>query len=233
MINLNPGKEPFDRSQRGAAPDPDGSIALSKGARFYEKGMSITSPDKREERIACFQTAEELFLRAVEYGNAYASLYLGYLYSYDRCEGSYLQNKLDNDGSFPREARAYESFLIAANAGLCEGCYKLGDMYRYGIGCTQDAENAFNWYMKAMRNPQQLYSPVLAGSIMLRLGECYEDALGCEKNLLFATVMYKNAVEQLEKAVDAGDSWYEKALAHARAGAKRCNQETDLYLLGH
>jgi hypothetical protein len=36
---------------------------------------------------------------------------------------------------------------------------------------------------------------------------------------------YQRAVEGLEVAVEQGEHWYEKALAGARAGAKRCRQE--------
>jgi hypothetical protein len=37
--------------------------------------------------------------------------------------------------------------------------------------------------------------------------------------------MYHHAANALEFAVENGESWYEKALADARAGVKRCMQE--------
>ncbi|MBQ3328410.1 MAG: hypothetical protein IJG88_00480 [Eggerthellaceae bacterium] len=125
--------------------DPNGEEALWQGGCRYDRAMSITEPAKREDRIREFQAAEQLYLQAAARGNEYASLCLGYIYSYDRCAGRYWREGGGNPGEpYPREARAFECFAAAA----------------------------------------------------------------------------------LEVAVDAGEAWYEKALASARAGIKRCEQET-------
>ena len=125
--------------------DPNGEEALWQGGCRYDRAMSITEPAKREDRIREFQAAEQLYLQAAARGNEYASLCLGYIYSYDRCAGRYWREGGGNPGEpYPREARAFECFAAAA----------------------------------------------------------------------------------LEVADDAGEAWYEKALASARAGIKRCEQET-------
>ena len=125
---------------------------------------------------------------------------------------------------YPREERAFECFLVAAEAGIPEACYKLGDMYKHGTGCEPDAKEAFRWYVRASELAAR-EQPVILGSIALRLAGCYEEGFGCEQSFSRALEWYGKAVSGLECAVEAGDTWYEKALAGARAGVKRCKQE--------
>ena len=207
--------------------DPDGVEALWDGGGYYEDAMSITDPANREERIRLFQAAEQLYLQSAERGNAVASMCLGYVYSYDRCEGRYWQGAVGGgDRPYPREERAFECFSIAAEAGIPEACYKLGDMYKRGVGCEPDAASAYGWYLHASEIATvSNETPVVLGSIALRLAECFEEGFGCEQSFTCALQMYRHAIEAFDAAVDAGEAWYEKALASARAGAKRCEQE--------
>lgn len=210
--------------------DPDGDQALYYGARYYDEGMSCTDPADHERRVDCFRAAELLYRHAAGKGNAFAYLNLGYVYSYDRCEGRYWVDPIafeaeeDHCLPYPREERAFECLSIAAEAGIAEACYKLGDLYKHGTGCEPDAAAAFRWYVKAselaVREP-----PVVLGSIALRLAGCYEEGLGCRQSFERALEWYEKAVSGLEFAVEAGETWYEKALSGARAGVKRCQQE--------
>lgn len=63
-------------------------------------------------------------------------LCLGYVYAYDRCEGRYFRSYYNNFGEVPpkpdTDVLAYECFRHAAEAGIAEGCYKLGDMLAEG-----------------------------------------------------------------------------------------------------
>ncbi len=70
-------------------PDPNGSLALSFGSDYYREGMSYSDAEDRQTRIDCFRAAEILYLHAAAKGNVDAYLDLGYIYSYDRCEGHY------------------------------------------------------------------------------------------------------------------------------------------------
>ena len=210
--------------------DLDGDDALYYGGRYYDEGMSYTDPADHGRRIECFQAAELLYRHSAAQGNAVANLCLGYVYSYDRCEGRYWDSSTlaawDGDLPYPREERAYECLTLAAAAGISEACYKLGDMYKHGMGCEPDATLAFRWYVRASGLAQQ-ESPVILGSIALRLAACYEEGFGCNQDFARALGWYRQAVDALEIAVDAGEAWYEKALAGARAGAKRCAQECE------
>ena len=210
--------------------DTHGDDALYYGGCYYDEAMGYTDPEDHQKRIECFQAAELLYRHAAGRGNQVANLCLGYVYSYDRCEGKYWVDPMilnaaeDYARPYPREQRAFECLSQAAQAGICEACYKLGDMYKHGIGCEPDAAAAFNWYMRAS-DLSLLESPVILGSVALRLAGCYEEGFGCELDFSSALKWYRRAAEALEVAVDGGEVWYEKALAGARAGAKRCAQE--------
>lgn len=73
-------------------PDPFGEIALEWGGRFYDEGMECVDVGDASRRLACFASAEILYLHSRERGNPYASLCLGYVYSYDRCFGRYFEH---------------------------------------------------------------------------------------------------------------------------------------------
>lgn len=193
--------------------------------------MSCTDPADHERRIDCFRAAEMLYRHSAGRGNAVANLCLGYVCSYDRCEGSYwawptgpgIEGGTEYSG-FPRQERAFECLSIAARADIPEACYKLGDMYKHGTGCEPDAAEAFRWYVRASELSANA-APVILGSIALRLAGCYEEGFGCAQSFERAFEWYGKAVAGMEFAVEKGDAWYEKALAGARAGQKRCRQE--------
>ena len=210
--------------------DFNGEDALYYGGGYYDEGMSYTDPEDKAKRIECFQAAELLYRHSAGHGNAYANLCLGYVYSYDRCEGSYwrdpmtLETEEDYKRPYPREERAFECLNIAAQADIPEACYKLGDLYKHGTGCDPDAAEAFKLYAHAAELAKK-EQPVILGSIALRLAGCYEEGFGCKQDFEQAFKWYKKAVDGLEFAVENGQAWYEKALAGARAGKKRCQQE--------
>ena len=210
--------------------DDDGNDALYYGGCYYDEGMGCVDPADHDKRIDCFRAAEVLYRHSAGKGNAVASLCLGYVYSYDRCEGRYWHDPMtlvtdeDYDRPYPREERAFECFSAAAQAGIPEACYKLGDLYKHGTGCAPDAAEAFRWYVRASELAVR-EQPVILGSIALRLAGCYEEGLGCGQSFERALEWYRKAVSGLEFAVDNGEVWYEKALAGARSGVKRCLQE--------
>lgn len=210
--------------------DKGGEDALYYGGCYYEEGMSYTDPADLGKRVDCFRAAEILYRHSAGRGNAVANLCLGYVYSYDRCEGRYwrcpmtLEAAEDNACPYPREERAFACLTKAARAAIPEACYKLGDLYKQGVGCEPSAVEAFNWYMQAFELAEH-EPPVIQGSIALRIAGCCEEGFGCRQDFAKALECYEQAMAALEVAVDNGEAWYGKALAEARAGAKRCQQE--------
>ena len=216
-------------------PDPEGWEALEYGARYYVEAMGYTDASNHQMRIECFQAAELLYLHAAEKGNPYAWQNLGYIYSYDRCEGSYYKSIEDYENwdalyeaAYPREERAFECFKHAADEGLAEATYKLGDLYKRGVGCEPDATQAFRCYERAFELGKNEH-PVVWGRVALRLADCYENAFGCGQSFSKALKWYEQAVTGLEIAVREGEWFYKKALTSAKNGVKRCKQELTAY----
>ena len=204
--------------------DARGHLALDAGALFYREGMERSDPAEHELRIACFQAAELFYLHAAARGNVIAHINLGYVYSYDRCEGAYW----DSEGGMPfdRDARAFACYDFAAQRDDAEACYKLGDLLQRGRGCEMDLVRAFAMYCKAARLADE-FNPTVRGSAALRIASCREEGVGCEVDFAEASRWYGVAERELDYAVRLGDWYYKKQLARARAGARRVAQELD------
>ena len=213
-------------------PDPNGSLALSFGSDYYREGMSYSDAEDRQTRIDCFRAAEILYLHAAAKGNVDAYLDLGYIYSYDRCEGHYYvdhrhtEDVEDYMRPYPREERAFECFSFAAEAGDAEACYKLGDLYKHGTGSEPNADEAFAWYTRAFELKDGT-PPHIWGSIALRLADAYENGIGCTFDLQKALDWYEKAEAGLDIGVRSGATFYNRTLANVRAAIKRIKQELD------
>ena len=221
------------------AGDLDGRKALSYGARYYDEGMACPyEGDWHEKRIMCFQAAELLYLHAARKGNPIAHLNLGYVYSYNRCEGKYwgwwespyIRDDVQSGRRvlipYPHEERALEHFRVAAEAGLAEACYKYGDLLRDGRGCEPDPVAAFGQFQRAY-DLGRGERPTIWGSAALRLGHAYEEGEGCYQSFEEARRWYLRAVSGLDIAVRSGDEWYRRSLRRAEDGLARVEQELD------
>ena len=214
-----------------ADPDEDGNLALHYGAQYYDEAMNTQDEAFHQDRIDCFRAAEALFLWGASKGNAQAYVNLGYVYSYDRCEGQYLG--MDEHGTwirkddepFPRERRAYECFASAAKLGHPNACYKLGDLVRDGRGCEPSLKRAVELWERGYRLSSKYNVPVWWGASALRLGHAHEYGEGCIQDFAEALTWYERAETGLRIAVDQGDWYYRAALRQATDGVTRCRQE--------
>lgn len=215
-------------------PDEEGWIALDYGANYYDEAMETQDPAFHQDRIDLFRCAELLYLWAAHRGNPFAHLSLGYVYSYDRCEGQYLG--LDENGEricaegepFPHMKRAYECYTLALKSGHPEAYYKVGDFLSHGWACEADPVEAVKFWKRGYGAALELDGPgepAWWGAAALRLGGAYEEGRGCTQSFEEAASWYETAVTGLEMAVDAGNWYYERSLASARAGLARCRQE--------
>lgn len=204
--------------------------ALRYGSGYYQEGMSCDPVFENEKRILCFQAAELLYLHASEKGNVIADCNLGYVYSYDRCEGDYWEKRTtweteeDYRRPYPHLEKACEHFRKAAEAGIAEACYKLGDLLRDGRGCDVDFDEAFEWFVRAY-DLGKFEAPVVWGSAALRLGRAFEEGEGCIQSFDKALVWYERAATGIDIAVRAGEDWYRGALRRAEKGLARARQE--------
>ena len=200
--------------------DPDGGDALYYGGGYYDEGMACMGEGEHEKRIMCFQAAELLYLHASNLGNPFGDLCLGYVYSYDRCEGSYW----GDERPFDPEGHALAHFGAAARTGIPEACYKYGDLLRDGRGCDANFDEAYLWFSRAWESADEERASVL-GSVALRLGQAHEMGEGCRQGFDVARDWYERSVTWLSAAVREGDSWYRGSLRRAEAGLARCKQE--------
>ncbi len=135
--------------------DPDGSAALALGRSYCLEGLDMDRMPFKRDRIDCFRAGELALLWAASLGCAQGYSDLGHLYERDLCHGRFLE--MDERGSwvcevgepFPRERRAHECFLAAAESGHAQATYKLGDLAIVGMGCEQDESLAFELWRRA------------------------------------------------------------------------------------
>lgn len=211
-----------------ACDDEHGWKALDHGAWFYGQAMTYGDPKQRSLRIDCFRAAEILYLHAAEKGNAQALVDLGYVYSYNRCEGMFWPGweKYDEGdfSDYPADERAYQVLLEASESDFSEAHYKLGDMLSSGRGCEQDHARAYECYKKAYERAEYEYSHI-KGSCAFRLAKAHEEGRGCQQSFELALHYYQEAEFYLDRAVSCGDYYYRKAFFKAQRGIRRMRQE--------
>ena len=219
--------------------DEGGRRALFLGSRYYREAMTHQDADERDVRIDCFKAAEMFYLHAAKRGNAQAYANLGYIYSYDRCEGDYWpclvlwMSDYDIEAarravdSFDCDRRAYECYLKAAEAGVGEACYKVGDLLSWGRGCAHDADAAFQWFRRGFDIGLDAGDELVSGAAALRLGQSFEEGAGCEQDFKEALAWYRIAAVGLQLTVAQGCWYYESSLKRACDGKRRMMQEID------
>lgn len=211
--------------------DPDGGIALRIGADFYTEGFETSLLALYQNRIDCFRVAEIMYRHAAGRGNLDAFMNLGYVYGYDRCDGSYCHSAFDlhrGETQESRDALAYQCLERATHRQHNgEALYKLGDLVKRGRGCERDLARALSLYRQAFESSRH-DSPRVWGSAALRLGDAYADGRGCDVDFAEALRWYRLADTGLTLTVDAGDTWYERPLFHARASIADMEQELGL-----
>ena len=83
-----------------------------------------------------YATALELWKPLAEQGNAYAQVYLGFMYDY-------------GEGVPRNDAEAVKWYRLAAEQGNADAQANLGFMYAHGRGVAQNEAEAVKWYRLA------------------------------------------------------------------------------------
>ena len=151
--------------------------------------------------------AMEWYQKATEKGNALSMLNLGYGYYY----GNGLEKNME---------MAYKMFTKAALLGQQEALYKVGDMFLNGYFVEKDEKAAFEMYGRTFaigkehldeEAGQQMYS-----SACLRLGRCFRDGIGTEKDLLAAEHFFAEAHYYFKVREANGDYFVEEGLKESK-----------------
>lgn len=164
---------------------------------YYGWGMEKVDPVE----------AEKWFAKAAEQGHAEALYKLGEI-----CENQVkeytkaelrrpffdlllqsLFNLIFKVGSWTAhsEERAAEYYRKASEQGHPGALYRLGEMYRSGIGVKRDVRQAAECYRKAAEQGH--------AEALYRLGECHRRGKGVDKDLLQAVECYRKAAEKGNK----------------------------------
>ena len=150
-------------------------------------GVCYAKGDGVEEDI---EEAMKWFRKAADQGNAVAEKY------YQRCLSLVAQRKTTADAvqakvTSKSEAESPEEVRKAAEQGNAEAQFKLGEMYRQGVGVTQDFAETAKWYRKAAEQGHV--------AAQCNLGVCYAKGDGVEEDI-------DEAMKWFRKAADQGDT---------------------------
>lgn len=113
----------------------------------------------------------------------YVANSLGYIYCSDRLGD-------------PDYEKAFYYFSYAASQGVVEATYKLSDLYRKGHGTEKNPDKAWKLLSELYRNcNKKKKDKHKYPDIMLRIGYCYRDGIGVEKDLSKALESFSEAKE--------------------------------------
>lgn len=187
------------------------SWALEKKAYAYYGGNKFVPCD--------WKISEQALLKLEHAGNKYAANSLGYIYYSDRL-------------GEPDYDKAFHYFSEAAEAGVAEARYKLSDLYRKGHGVEKDPD-------KAIAMLKKVYSYQLAAikdgdfccnyaDVALRMGYCYEEGAGCEKDLKKAREYFLRAKYAIEMRILRGPGFGDEVVRrNIEAALERVGQQED------
>lgn len=98
-----------------------------------------------------------------------------------------LSVQLEHDGAVANRAEAAHWLRRAADSGLKEAQWQLGNRFLQGDGYTKDPVQAVAWFTKAAKQN--------SGDAQFSLGLCYENGEGVERNIPAALHCYHGALE--------------------------------------
>lgn len=150
-------------------------------------------------------------------GDASAANTLGYIYYYGRC-----------NGGEPEYEEAFKYFSIGHAYTYFESTYKLADMFAHGYGVVKDGETANHLYWSVYtQSIERFVKGDMKGKFAdaaLRMGNCFRDEIGVDKNLETAYFYYLQADLAIRERIKAANHYgdnvvytgIQKALASVR-----------------
>lgn len=158
-----------------------------------------------------FSKAVDYYQLAAKNGSRQAQENLGYCYYYGR------DIPVDYE-------KAFHFFALGAFDGHLISLYKIGDMYANGYFVEKNEKEAFNIYERCMEMMTDEAAKEVAGPVFLRLGKCYLNGVGVEKDAETALICYQKAELFLYKMVKDGDYLYKKSLQAAIDGQVKARE---------
>lgn len=152
-----------------------------------ESGYDLTEYEQSEFK----ELAKKTYLMLANRGQAHCQVCYAMLYADDSYE-------------------AFEWYMKAAKQANAVGQYFIADCYETGKGASIDPVESFMWYYRASQNSEvEKYSPLSSNYIIeaqYKVGWCYENGAGAQKNIEYAMKFYSSAAnkghEKAKKALE-------------------------------
>ena len=159
-----------------------------------------------------FTKAVFYYEMAASHGDRQAQENLGYCYYYGR--------------NVPVDyQKAFHYFALGAFDGHLISLYKIGDMYMNGYYVEKNPREAFYIYQRCMDTMTETAASMVAGPVLLRLGNAYLYGNGTEQDLQSALVCFQRAEYYLYQMVAGGDVMYRKSLQAAIDGQDKARSK--------
>ena len=171
------------------------------------------------------RSGEQDYVKAAEYyhmaekgGNEQAAENLGYIYYYGRTgEKDYM--------------KAFNYFVKGAATGNVRSLYKIGDFYRNGFYVEKDPKEAFRIYDRCAEMISDELVPEVGADVYMRMGDCYLEGIGVEKDLFLALSFMTSAEGLIYKRLSLGDFYQRNNLKHVLEAESRIREEISTELL--
>ncbi|MCR5823172.1 MAG: sel1 repeat family protein [Lachnospiraceae bacterium] len=148
-----------------------------------------------------YEKAAYYYEMASKAGNRQATENLGYIYYYGRT------------GEVNYE-KAFHCFLKGALDNHLRSLYKVGDFYRNGYYVEKDEKEAFRIYKLCYDMLDETNTSHVGADICMRMGDCYFEGIGTEKDLLEALENMHSAEELFYVRLMDGDFYQKENLKH-------------------
>ena len=172
------------------------------GAQYYDGSRGFEQD---------YTKAVNYYRLAAQNGSRQAQENLGYCYYYGR------NMPVDYE-------KAFHYFALGAFDGHLISLYKIGDMYAAGYYVEKNEKEAFLIYNHCINTMTDEAAAAVAGPVFLRLGKCYLNGFGTEKNAQLALVCYQRAELYLYDMVKSGEVMYKKSLRAAIDGQAKARE---------
>ena len=195
---------------------------------IYLDGVAEGNPNYMCKLGSLYYTGragEQDYVKAAEYyhmaekdGNEQAVENLGYIYYYGRT------GKKDY-------MKAFNYFVKGATKGNVRSLYKVGDFYRNGFYVEKDPKVAFHIYEHCKEMISEELIPEVGADVYMRLGDCYHERIGVEKDLILALSFMCSAEVLIYRRLKFGDFYNQNNLMHVLEAESKIREEIRTELL--
>ncbi len=148
-----------------------------------------------------YEKAAHYYEIADKNGNRQATENLGYIYYYGRIgERDY--------------EKAFKYFIKGALDNHLRSLYKVGDFYKNGYYVEKDEKEAFRIYQQCAEMLSDESVPLVGADIFMRLGDCFFEGCGTERDLLAANRCLTTSENMFYERLMEGDFYQQKNLDH-------------------